>query len=570
MPTAPSDQQASDRLAELGDDYFATMLASDPFTGSALGVVGYDALVPDPGLAARDALDKDLSRLQAALETVSEGDLSDEDKITKGALARALHDSRAELRHGVFDVAVTASIVSPQIQMLHAVASMPVTDGDRAHDYLSRLGGLDRYLDGWRDVYLAAKADGRLPVRAGVRQALDQLDRYLAGDVAADPLLRPVAGGDETAEPFRAEALRLIEEKVRPAARRLRDAFERDLLPVGRSDDEPGICHIPGGLAAYEDAIAQHTTTSLTAEEIHRIGLDCLARLREEFAEVGGRALGITSVPEILRTLKEDRSLRFETSEEIVRLVDGALERAKGVVGDWFPAYDIPPCVTEEMDDFEAAAAPAAYYRPPALDGSRPGTHRVATVDPRSRSRFEYEAITFHESVPGHHLQLAVSQTLTHLPDFRRHLGAAITAYAEGWGLYAERLADEMGLYSSDLQRLGMLSTDAWRACRLVVDTGLHHFGWSRRQAEAFMRDNTATNEANVVNEVERYISMPGQALAYMIGRREIDRLRDKARAVLGPRFDIKDFHRQVLGHGALALDVLDDTITRWATQAAR
>ena len=203
--------------------------------------------------------------------------------------------------------------------------------------------------------------------------------------------------------------------------------------------------------------------------------------------------------------------------------------RAEEVRDEWFPAYDIADCVIEEINPIEAGNAALAHYRPPAGDGSRPGAHCVLTTDPQERFVYEYEALAFHESTPGHHLQIASAQTLTDLPDYRRFLDAEVCGYVEGWGLYSERLADEMGLYTSDLSRFGMLSFDALRACRLVVDTGMHHLGWSRQQAMDFMWDNTATTRANVRNEIDRYISWPGQALAYMIGRREIRRLRAEA-----------------------------------------
>ncbi|MEV1206540.1 DUF885 domain-containing protein, partial [Microbispora rosea] len=205
----------------------------------------------------------------------------------------------------------------------------------------------------------------------------------------------------------------------------------------------------------------------------------------------------------------------------------------------------------------------------PAGDGSRPGAHCVLTADPKDRFVYEYEALAFHESTPGHHLQIASAQTLTDLPAYRRFLDAEVCGYVEGWGLYSERLADEMGLYTSDIARLGMLSFDALRACRLVVDTGMHHLGWSRRQAMEFMWDNTATTRANVRNEIDRYIAWPGQALAYMIGRREIRRLRAVAEARLGSRFDIRAFHGTVLGNGAVPLGVLDQIVAAWIDSAA-
>jgi uncharacterized protein (DUF885 family) len=227
----------------------------------------------------------------------------------------------------------------------------------------------------------------------------------------------------------------------------------------------------------------------------------------------------------------------------------------------------IPGCVIVEIDPVEDGNAPLAYYRAPAADGQRPGAFCLLTTKPQERFGYEYEALSFHESTPGHHLQLASAQTLP-LPAFRRFLDAEICGYVEGWGLYCERLADEMGLYTSDLQRLGMLSFDALRACRLVVDTGMHHFGWPRSKAVDFMWRNTATTRANVQHEIDRYIGWPGQALAYMIGRREIQRLRAMAEGELGSDFDIRAFHGVVLGNGAVPLRVLGDIVTRWATRA--
>jgi uncharacterized protein (DUF885 family) len=212
------------------------------------------------------------------------------------------------------------------------------------------------------------------------------------------------------------------------------------------------------------------------------------------------------------------------------------------------------------MNPVEAEGSVLGYYQPPAADGSRPGAHVVNTHRPPLRPRFEYEALAFHESVPGHHLQIGIGQSLTDLPEFRRF--SHVTAYGEGWALYTERLCDEMGLYTGELSRLGMVSFDAWRACRLVVDTGMHHFGWSRQRAIDYLRANTALSETNIANEVDRYIAAPGQALAYMIGRLRIRELRDRVRAATGDAFDIRDFHHRVLAQGSVPLDVLEEVVT--------
>jgi uncharacterized protein (DUF885 family) len=332
---------------------------------------------------------------------------------------------------------------------------------------------------------------------------------------------------------------------------------------VARGDNRVGIRFVPGGEEGYAAAVARHTTTELSPEEIHRIGLDRLAELEARWSEVGRRALGESKLPAIAQRLRTDRSLRFDSSAQIVAAAQRALERAQAAQDGWFPARDLPDCVIEEVNPIDAGNSAMAYYRPPAVDGSRPGAHCLLTTDPGERFRYEYEALAFHESVPGHHLQLATAQQLD-LPRYRRHLDVEACSFNEGWGLYAEALAEEMGLYSDDLALLGMLSFAALRACRLVIDTGVHAFGWSRQQAVDFGWQHTATTAENVSTEVDRYICWPGQALAYLIGQREITRLRERARAALGPRFDVAGFHEAVLGNGAVPLPVLDQTIARW------
>jgi len=302
-----------------------------------------------------------------------------------------------------------------------------------------------------------------------------------------------------------------------------------------------------------------HTTTDLAPEVIHRIGLDLLDGLHAEFAAIGGRALGTRGLPEVLGRLRDDPALRFASGEEILAAAGGALRRAEAAVPDAFLSYDIAPCQIEAIDPVEARDAVLGYYLPPSADGARPGTFEVNTYAPATRTRFEYDALSFHESVPGHHLQFALAQRLEAIPEFRRF--AYVTSYCEGWALYCERLADELGLYRGDLERLGMVSFDAWRACRLVVDTGVHALDWSRDRAIGFMRDNTALSEGNLANEVDRYIAWPGQATAYMIGRLRIRSLRDRTRDRLGPAFDLRAFHDAVLSSGPVPLDTLDEIV---------
>src|SRR6266511_3761444 len=359
------------------------------------------------------------------------------------------------------------------------------------------------------------------------------------------------------AEAWRAEAAEIVRTVVRPAMGRYRSALAEELAPAARDDDHAGVVNVEGGLGAYDAAVRLHTTTDLAPEVIHRIGLDLLDGLHAEFAEFGGRALGASSVPEVLGRLRDDPSLRFETAEEILAAAGDALRRAEEALPEAFLAYQIAPCQVEAIDPVEAKDAVLGYYLPPSADGARPGIFEVNTYAPASRTRFEYDALSFHESLPGHHLQFALAQRLEAIPEFRRF--AYVTSYCEGWALYCERLADELGLYRGDLERLGMVSFDAWRACRLVVDTGMHALGWSRDRAIGFMRDNTALSESNIANELDRYIAWPGQATAYMVGRLRIRSLRDQARDRLGAAFDLRAFHDALLSSGPVPLDTLDE-----------
>ena len=240
------------------------------------------------------------------------------------------------------------------------------------------------------------------------------------------------------------------------------------------------------------------------------------------------------------------------------------MARARAALPKWFGRLPKADCVVVRMGAHEEDHSTIAYYRPPAADGSRPGQYYINTSQPQTRPRYEAEVLAYHESIPGHHLQIAIAAELDGLPEFRKYNG--VTAFIEGWGLYTERLADEMGLYSSDLDRMGVLSYDAWRACRLVVDTGMHAKQWTRRQAVQYMLENTALAENNIINEVDRYITWPAQALAYKTGQLEILRLREEAKRQLGSRFDIRDFHNAVLSNGAVPLEALSQIVANFTT----
>jgi uncharacterized protein (DUF885 family) len=415
-------------------------------------------------------------------------------------------------------------------------------------------------------------AAGRVTTRAEVDRVLAQLDELLFKGNDEWPMRAPAAAPHPDWSPAERAALttavdRAIAEQIRPAFARYRDLLRGDILPRARDDAHAGIANVPGGAACYARLIKVHTSLDLPAAEIHQIGLTELARVQAEMRALGKQALGTDSLPEIRRRLLNDPKLKFKTRAEIEASARATLARAQAAEPRFLGRLPKTRCDVKRIESFEEKDSPIAYYRPAAIDGSRPGAYYINTYAPETRPRHEVEALAFHESIPGHHIQIALAQELTGLPEFRKHLG--VTAFVEGWGLYAEGLADELGLYSGPLERLGRLSFSAWRAIRLVVDTGVHALGWSRARAIAFMEDNAALSRENVVNEVDRYIAWPGQALAYKLGELEIRRLRADAQKRLGAAFDLRAFHDALLGAGAVSLPVLRAQIEAWVSGVA-
>jgi uncharacterized protein (DUF885 family) len=553
-------------IVRLAEELAQASLRNDPFIASYLGVSGYDDAVPDLSAAARQRWRDRLVDVLVGCEQL-EADAQDVDSRILLAAARdvairalALVDSRVQ-EFGV----TTFPWDGPSIMLLVA-ARASVTDATSAAAYLTRCRRLPTYLDQYAARLRTAAASGLLPVAPLVQGVISQLRDHLAHP-DRDPLLghRPPDGWDGAAA-WRAELEQVAREEICPALGRYLDLLA-ELLPRSRPPERAGLLYVPGGAAAYGCCIRNGTTLALDAEELHHLGLTALAEVEERIAELGGRALGVRDAAEVMVRLREDASLQPAADRDPMASAAAAVARAEDRLAEMFHPPLPPPCTIEAMPPHLAESGTQPMYSPPARDGSRSGAYLFNQVNPGLAGGWGLEAIAFHEGVPGHHAQYARLQLV---PDQPLLLSAFnVVAHSEGWGLYAEQLADELGLYSDHLQRLGMLGLAALRAVRLVVDTGLHARGWSRTRALQFALAHTPMPESFLRAEIDRYIAMPGQALGYLIGQREILRLRDHARTRLGAGWDLRDFHAAVLDHGALPLPVLSQVVEAWVTSAA-
>ena len=436
---------------------------------------------------------------------------------------------------------------------------------EHGQGYIHKLQSMPAFIDGWMAGLRDSAAFGRVATARGISATIKALDRLLSAELNDDPLATqepPSEASDADAAKWRAAVGDAIREACRPALATLRGMLHDELLPIGRSDDKAGVCHLPDGDAGYAGLLWASTSTDLTPEAVHQIGLQQLALLDDQYRQLGDAAVGIADPSELRQRLRTDPSLRYATPDEIVSDAMASLARAEAEVPNWFERLPRSRC-----NAVAVASGPLAFYTGPSPDGNRGGTFFYNTADPSAWTRYQLEVTTFHEAVPGHHLQLALAQEAGLHPVVGE---LEVTSYSEGWGLYAERLADEMGLYSSPLQRIGMLTLDSLRGARLVVDTGIHAMGWTRQEGIDFMLAHTASTRDTAEGEIDRYIAQPGQATSYMIGRLEIRRMREHAAKRLGSRFSIKDFHGVVLGNGMTPLRQLERNVDSWVENQLR
>ncbi len=563
MMRSRSSTDPAGELNELYRDYWEFLLKESPLIATYLGDHRYDHLLDD---ASEEAFYRRIDRFKGYLAKLKEIETptSRPDWLSRELFRRELEDSLESARFRPFLLPITQQS-GLQIDIPELVTYHPFQSQHDFENFSKRLRAVPKFVDQVIDCLGTGIRSKIVLARATAEKVIPQLEANTSRDTKRLELYKAVSKMPSSIDSRTAEQIAMnVEEDIQhfvvPAFEKLLAFFREQYLPGCRED--VGIWSLPDGNERYLYAVRHYTTTDLSADEIHQIGLQELARIHREMREIVDRVGFKGSLRDFISSLRNDKSQYNTSAAELLdgfkRILDAMDEKLPLLFGRLPKAkYGF-----REIEDFRAEAAPDAYYYRPPEDMSRPAYFYVNTFRPEQRPKFTMEVLAYHEAVPGHHLQLAIQQELTDLPKFRRHGG--YTAFIEGWGLYSEELPKRVGFYAEDLSDFGRLSFDAWRAARLVVDTGIHGKKWTREQAIQFFTDNTALSDLNIASEIDRYIAWPGQALAYKIGQLKISELRSRAEKALGQSFAIRAFHDELLRDGALPLAVLDDKMQNW------
>lgn len=615
-------------LDALCRDVWEDRLVRDPLLATRLGDPRYHAELVTPSPREREDRANAARAFLARARSLDRSGFAGEDALTLALLVEELELTLAECELAVdYDSWNLDLRGGPHNLFLGLAELQPTSTREEREAFVARWKRIPAYVDQCTTNLARGLAHGRVASRTAVDRTVRQLDRLLATLVVQSPLVAPATGGGrwieyDGREPLAAVARRelgdttrgddlgalnrhvgrpdfpsrtwlllpaaddplspeergafvfavltTVRDEIYPAFARYRDRIERELAPLARGDTRPGVSQVEGGAEAYRVAIRRHTSLELAPEQIRDLGLAEIARIEHEIQTLGAKLFGTDSLAIVQDRLRRSAELHFATREAVEAKARATLARAEAAVPAVFSLSPRTPCEVVRVPTHEERDTTTGYYNAPSADGARPGRYYINTFEPTTRPTYDAEALAFHESVPGHHFQIALAQELDELPPLRRF--GEHNAYVEGWALYAEKLADELGLYTSDLDRMGMLSFDAWRAARLVVDTGLHAFGWTREQAIAYLNEHTLLAPDNAENEVDRYIAWPGQALGYKLGEQRILSLRREAARELGGTFRLPDFHAEVLRHGPVTLGALESELRGWIarTKAGR
>lgn len=561
----PPMVHADDQLRALFDAQWEMWLEQNPEMATYLGDSRYADRLTDTSWEAIQERNELVRQAVEQIRQIDRDALSPEEQLNYDLYVNGLQSQIDGMRFPGEYLAINQMGGAHQ-SMAQLAAITPKRTVQDVENFIARLRGVPKVIDDTIDLLERGIASGVTPPRV----TLVQVENLIAAQTPEDPTQSPIYAvyfanlpdtlGEDRAR-LQREGARVIEEDVIPAYRKLLRFWKDEYYD--RTRESIGLSDLPEGLDWYNYNIRQMTTTDLTAEEIHEIGLREVRRIRSEMERVKDESGFDGSLEEFFEFLRTDEQFYYTEKEDLLRGYRDIAKRADARLPELFGTIPRLPYGVEPVPAYSEKTQTTAYYQPGSLEAGRPGTFFANTYNLSARPKWEMEALTLHEGVPGHHFQIAIAQELGEVPNFRKY-GFGYTAFVEGWGLYSESLGEEMGFYKDPYSKFGQLTYEMWRAIRLVVDTGMHAKGWTRQQAIDFFKENAGKAEHDITVEVDRYIVWPGQALAYKIGELKIKELRARAEAELGEDFDIREFHDTVLGAGAIPLSLLEDRVDDW------
>ncbi len=557
------DNQA-EKLHTLFDEYWEFQLETSPTMATSIGDKRYDSLLSDISPTGREKHRTATQNFLNRLKAIDQDNLNATDRASSDILDIELSRSLEGDKFKNYTMPISQQN-GPQLFLANLTRNITWQTELDYDNFLKRMNAFPEYVNQTIENMREGIQLGLVSAKINIEPVIPQLESFTVKNVTKSPLYQPIK--DNAAELSEAVINRLaseykvaIQEKVIPSFIKLKLFLRDEYLPVCR--DDFGVWSLPDGKERYAYLIKYHTTLPLTPEEITAMGQKDLERIGKEMSAIMEKVGWDKSLAEFFDFLHTDKRFYYTDKDSLLAGYRRILDSVKLQVPQIFGILPQADCIVDEMPTYQAKSAPTAYYNSPAEDGSRPGRFTANTYNLKSRPKYEMEALTYHEAIPGHHLQIAIQQELKGLPTFRNH--SWFTAYGEGWALYSERLPKELGFYQDPYSDFGRLIYDAWRACRLVVDCGLHYYKWDRQQAIDFMKERFGGTDLNIESEVDRYIAWPGQALGYKIGQLKILELRQRAKDALGDKFKLSDFHDQILNQGSLPLPALERKINEW------
>ncbi|MEN6383570.1 MAG: DUF885 domain-containing protein [Phycisphaerales bacterium] len=562
---AQAQNSASQQLYKLFDDQFEFSLHENPLFATSFGDHRFDDKLSQQSIQDINRRNNQTKEFLQRLNKIDSSQLAEKDKLNYDLFKHQLENALAwnNLKSYLMPISQMGGFYTDFAQFSQELPFNTVKDYE---NYITRLKAYKTYARQHIDLMKIGIQESMVPPKVILEPIPKTIESLLTEDINETELYKPFKNmpsyfTDAQIKKLRADGITAIQQ-TREVNKQVLEFIKNEYIPAGK--DSISVYALPNGKEYYKQCIRDYTTLELSPEDIFEVGQDEVKRIRTEMLKLIENTSYKGDLPAFKKFIQTDKRFRPADAEEMLKQTAFIMKQTDGVLPKFFSLLPRMPVGIKEVPGYLQKTAPLAYYNGPSFDGTRAGYYYINTYDANNRSLYNLAATTLHETNPGHHLQIALAMEINDVPVFRKF--ASYSAYTEGWALYAEKLGDEMEMYKDEYSQFGKLDNEMWRSCRLVVDTGIHHFGWSRQKAIDYMLENTSLDKANIIVEVDRYIAWPGQALSYKIGELKILELRKKAQKKLKAKFDIREFHNVILQNGSLPLDILQQKVDQWLT----